>query len=60
MQTKPIDKTKKSNRRCQNCVHYDGVWSWCNYGAITHRTNYWNRCERFEWSTQKQYKEDEK
>lgn len=71
MQAKPIDKTKKSNRRCVNCMHYPnrqpnpthiGRPGW-NSGAQyvcpeadNKPINYWNCCSKFEWNKDKIYK----
>ena len=60
---KPIDKTKKSNIKCEHCEHWDGICtgkSWVGHNdafGCTNKestryntpTNYWNRCKCFEW-----------
>lgn len=61
MGNKPIDRTKKSNRRCVNCEHYPSEKT--EESAVQCRKNirvvhYWNCCYQFEWSTRKQYKEE--
>mgnify|MGYP005809005211 FL=1 len=65
--SKPIDKTRPSNRRCRNCKHWEEVKenkrSWriedrkinCETGG--HQMNYWNCCAYFEWNPEKEYKE---
>ena len=51
MNTRPVDKTKKSNIKCEHCKHY-GLAGKCeckqskNFGKLM---NYWNRCKKFEW-----------
>ena len=60
MGDRPIDRTKKSNRRCVNCEHYPSEKTECS--AVQCRknarvVNYWNCCYQFEWSTRKKYKE---
>ena len=47
----PIDKSKKSNRRCWNCEHYAS----CKLTGQSKR--YWNCCKNFEWNPEKEYKE---
>lgn len=69
---KPIDRTKKSNRRCWNCVHYQnrkpnpthvGRPGWhtgpediCPI-ADNKLIDYWNCCRLFAWNPAKQYTE---
>ena len=45
-----IDKTKKSNIKCANCLFAD-VDEKRNYWCCIHEKpkNYWNRCKQFEW-----------
>lgn len=51
---KQIDKTKKSNIKCEHCKHceVDFVgFSQCK-NQDSHKfgkVNYWNRCKCFEW-----------
>ena len=42
---KEIDKTKKSNIKCEHCEHY------CDDMCIliSKPKHYWNRCKSFEW-----------
>ena len=55
MNKRPIDKTKKSNIKCEHCKNYayedmhgKSIQAEC---SITHELkNYWNRCKQFEWS----------
>lgn len=67
MDIKPIDKSKKSNRRCWNCSHYkdceqkvtrkpDGAF--CEAICPTaggKPINYWNCCRHFQWNPDKCY-----
>ena len=52
---KPIDKSKKSNRRCWNCEFYPKDFSRCKKSNRV--VNYWNCCKSFMWSSKKEYKE---
>ena len=55
MNKRPVDKTKKSNIKCEHCKY----WLWANIRKdkkvctvnkpIEKATNYWNRCKQFEW-----------
>ena len=47
MNTKKVDKTKKSNIKCEHCEAYDKDSGWC---CIQEKEkNYWNRCKYFIW-----------
>lgn len=62
MNHRPINKTKKSNRRCANCQYWDGYgfgWTsncinpeskWCD-----NKRQYFHCCRNFEWSSRKDY-----
>lgn len=64
---RPIDKSKKSARRCWNCKHYKEVnlvddgphienrKFYCETGGC--KINYWNSCVHFVWNPEKEYKE---
>lgn len=65
---RPIDKTKKSNHRCINCIHwaekrpYHAVTCfdpqfYCPVGKRD--MDYWNCCKQFEWNPNKLYKQEE-
>ena len=63
-----IDKSKKSNRKCENCEHFVETDKLDNYGFVLYvcditqeQKYYYNRCKNFEWSSRKKYKggEDE-
>ena len=48
--SKPIDKSKKSNIKCEHCLYADkdrlrGYW--CSLHELS--KNYWNRCKDFKW-----------
>lgn len=47
MNNKPVDKTKKSNIKCEHCQHWDRITGICSSQNAT--KNYWNRCKQFEW-----------
>ena len=56
MNNKPIDRTKKSNIKCEHCKFWC-EWSYyeyyCNNRKSKHydnQRNYWNRCKQFEWA----------
>ena len=52
---RPIDKTKKTNIKCEHCKHWNK--DRLAYCVVDNRyTNYWNRCKKFEWRTDKEYK----
>ncbi|MBQ1292949.1 MAG: hypothetical protein IIY21_02840 [Clostridiales bacterium] len=62
MKVKPIDKSKKSNRRCCNCEYYPKEYSdeslvQCQRNV--RKVHYWNCCYQFEWSSRKTYKEQD-
>lgn len=57
-QHKPIDRSKKSNRRCWNCEFYPEDFSRCPKRGIV--VDYWNCCKQFTWSSKKVYKEGER
>lgn len=42
-----VDKTKKSNIKCEHCIAFDRKSGWC---CIHEKPkNYWNRCKDFIW-----------
>lgn len=44
---RPVDKTKKSNIKCEHCKHWDEPMSDCK---LTNKFKwYYNRCKQFEW-----------
>lgn len=66
MNRKPIDKTKKCNRRCCNCRHYDervknpARRSWAEHvflcpAAGNKEIDYWNCCKKFDWRSDREY-----
>ena len=48
MNTKPIDKSKKSNIKCEHCNNWDRKHCICT--LTNENKNYWNRCKSFEWA----------
>ena len=64
---RPIDKTKKSSRRCANCAHFPHRIENVNRSAFRHEAeaicptannkpiNYWNCCKQFQWDESKTY-----
>ena len=63
MTTNPIDKSKKSNRRCQNCRSWKGDYIPNNLYPTAQRPciisgigkYYYNCCKKFGWSDEKTY-----
>lgn len=64
MNRKPIDKTKRSNRRCVNCIHYKkcqkqpilSYWDRSLFCPVSgKRIEYWNVCKNFKWNPEKEY-----
>ena len=47
MNTRKVDKTNKSNIKCENCEAYDKDSGWCYIQEK--EKNYWNRCKDFIW-----------
>ena len=48
MDAKKVDKTKKSNIKCEHCESYDKDIGWCCIKEK--KKNYWNRCKDFIWN----------
>lgn len=44
---KTVDKSKKSNIKCEHCEHWNRETGYCN--KLKNHKNYWNRCRLFEW-----------
>ena len=64
--SRTVDKTKKSNIKCEHCryacnyryVCRDGIFdTWCRLKDKP--KHYWSRCKDFEWSGEFDYKEGE-
>lgn len=52
MNTRPVDKTKKSNIKCEHCLYADNPNKYYGtYWCVVHQKekNYWNRCKDFDW-----------
>ena len=56
--TKILDKSKKSNIKCEHCIHYgqrqntdiNGNFIMPYFCKLTNESkHYWNRCKQFEW-----------
>lgn len=47
MNKRPIDKTKKSNIKCEHCRYWNADDGICY--LTKEKKNYWNRCKKFEW-----------
>ena len=59
MNTKPINKNKKSNIKCEHCIFSEKPSEpWENRWCALHEkeVNYWNRCKDFKWDTNRNYK----
>ena len=59
MNKKPIDKTKKSNIKCEHCSFMDKPsepWGECWCALHQKEVHYWNRCKGFMWDASKTYK----
>ena len=63
-ETRPIDRTKSSNRRCVNCAEYKNCRKMPVNGPISKalfcekaqkHVDYWNRCRHFQWDPGKRY-----
>ena len=58
MNKRPIDKTKKSNIKCEHCKYWYGEMS-NSRTKICEITKdpkyYYNRCKQFEWREDKNY-----
>lgn len=50
MNNKPIDRTKKSNIKCEHCMYWQQSKCMSDYSdKYGKETNYWNRCKAFDW-----------
>ena len=49
--SRPIDKSKKSNIKCEHCLYADKDKLIRDYWCSLHELpkNYWNRCKDFKW-----------
>lgn len=61
LEVRAVDKSKRSNMKCEYCEHFDKENCKC---YITGETKYYynraRRCKSFEWTSKKQYKVTEK
>lgn len=51
-----IDKTKKSNIKCEHCVHWSG-WLMSQCKLKKECKQYYQRCKQFDWNPKLNYKE---
>ena len=58
MNNKPVDRTKKSNIKCEHCKHWFKKWGLCTL-TIEYK-NYWNLCKEFEWKESEDRNESRK
>lgn len=54
---RPIDKSKKSNIKCEHCKHWSGwLMEQC---TVDHKfKKYYQRCKEFEWKSSLIYKDE--
>ena len=54
---RPVDRSKKSNIKCEHCSHWTG---WCSEKCklTGEEKKYWKKCKKFAWSERFTYKED--
>lgn len=52
-----IDKSKRSNRKCEHCKHWGG-WMTERCRKQNKCTNYYNVCKEFEWNPRLAYKDE--
>ncbi|MFR6257909.1 MAG: hypothetical protein ACLULK_03920 [Anaerovoracaceae bacterium] len=45
---RPIDISKKSNKKCEHCENWTG-WETMQCKLNGEKKNYWNRCREFSW-----------
>ena len=53
MNKRPIDRTKKSNIKCEHCLFSESPEEyWQGYWCALHQVekHYWNRCKDFKWA----------
>ena len=59
MTPKPINRSKKSNIKCEHCGNYaepnGSVYKECKCLLTGENKNYWNRCKKFVWREDKLY-----
>ena len=59
MNTRPIDKTKSSNIKCEHCESFcdNQITNDTYCSKKNESTQYWNRCKLFGWNPNLKYKE---
>ena len=51
MNKRPIDKTKKSNIKCEHCKFFDRDLTTPSLCSLKdEKKHYWNRCKEFKWA----------
>lgn len=47
---RPVDKTKKSNMKCEHCRFYMNHKQLCVHDSkMNTHMNYWKKCQYFDW-----------
>lgn len=57
MSKRPVDKSKKSNIKCEYCGHWTG-WEQDKCLLSGETKLYYHRCKKFIWRDDLKYKED--
>lgn len=57
MKTHPIDKSKKSNIKCEHCKSWSG-WDSEKCNLTGEEKHYYQRCKKFGWNERLLYKDD--
>lgn len=52
---KLIDKSKKSNKKCEHCKNWSG-WTSSKCSLSGEDKKYYQRCKSFEWNPSMKYK----
>ena len=48
-----VDKTKKSNIKCEHCKFYNhDIWCCQRIKNVNLSIQYWKKCDKFEWEVQ--------
>lgn len=57
MKRKPIDRSKKSNIKCEHCANWTG-WASEKCKMTGQEKRYYQKCKIFSWNERLTYKED--